>query len=228
MESSENLVRRLCKERDQLAGELQVLDSQVSAAFGRQPGFLDKLRRNVALHADTDVDVATASESELKKAQKGARLGAQPRAAGGLDEVRAVAPHFSLLSALEKLEEKHEKTHDGMDVMADSHWLAPGLWQQRVPELEAVAFGCGLKAGWRLSELGREDPVPAVLPGAAFPAVLESEPHVDVLVSAFSFDAVPDRCSSKPSCIEAVSDEFRGRAVEQMVAVPCTDTDCSV
>ena len=45
---------------------------------------------------------------------------------------------------MEDLEEKHEKAHDGMDVMADSHCLAPGVWRQSVPELEAVAFGWGL------------------------------------------------------------------------------------
>jgi len=99
-ESAEHLIKRLTRELDAARHKVTLLTDQVEALFGepvvgarlaacapalaallagRTPCDLDRLRRNVAMHAVADgVDVGTAGLGELRAAQRKARLGAGP------------------------------------------------------------------------------------------------------------------------------------------------------
>ncbi|CAK0815126.1 unnamed protein product, partial [Prorocentrum cordatum] len=78
---------------DEVAHRLQAMLPALQATLGGwAPSWLERLRRNVALHAEAQgVDIAAASAAELRSAQRGPRLERRAAADGAL---RADAPPF--------------------------------------------------------------------------------------------------------------------------------------
>lgn len=89
-------VQALLGNTDVLNRVLAVLPSLIALLEGRQPPFIDKLRRNVALHSKAiGLDLSCASASQLKTAQKGPRLDSFYGQASHGSVLRAEAPPFS-------------------------------------------------------------------------------------------------------------------------------------
>ena len=122
---------------------------------GRAPTWLETLRRNVALHADAEgVDLETAGEAALKRAQKGprleARLAAERGSAGEGTRLSPDAAPFVPASFLAPAEE--DSALDGVaDDVTNSHVVEAAMTgmgeEQHLEELQEKAIEKKLDGG---------------------------------------------------------------------------------
>ncbi|CAK0794954.1 unnamed protein product, partial [Prorocentrum cordatum] len=177
---------------DYIVGDAEVaqrlsalLPAFVATLHGVEPTWLEKLRRNVALHAEAlEIDVAIAGARELRRAQRGPRLEARRAGVGraptslsadaaefmlGTWEALPVGPSVHVAQDDSEIHELSDA--EKQQAQPTAEWLAPGVWHGCGPTAEsaAQAFVRSLAAGWRLAGLGEaqgdEELATGVLPG---------------------------------------------------------------